>query len=129
MGRKTFESFPKGALPGRRNIVLSKSVDSFPGCETYKTVEQALESVKNVEKCFVIGGQQIYRQFFDMADKLYITRIRKSFDDADAFFPEIDIDYWRINSISDELSADEKNDHPFFFAVYERMKRAPKNII
>ena len=125
MGRKTFESLPKGALPNRVNIVLTrdeeKIFDNAISCNNMDEVLN-LRVIKNCEKCFVIGGAEIYNYFFPRADKLYVTNIRHTFEDADAFFPEIDIDDWRINSVSDEFKADEKNDYPYFFAVYERIK-------
>ncbi|MCQ2975099.1 MAG: dihydrofolate reductase [Bacteroidales bacterium] len=124
MGRKTFHSLPHGALPNRTNIVISKTIKHFEGCITCKSVEEVLElpEVKNAEKCFVIGGASIYKQFFDKASKLYVTRIRHTFENADVFFPEIDVeDTWRIVSVSEEFPADEKNEYPFFFAVYERI--------
>jgi dihydrofolate reductase len=125
MGRKTFESLPNGALPNRVNIVLTKDeekiYDDAISCNSIDEVMN-LRVIKNCEKCFVIGGAEIYKHFFDRADKLYVTSIRHTFEDADAFFPEIDIDDWRINSVSDEFKVDEKNEYPYFFAVYERIR-------
>ena len=125
MGRKTFESLPKGALPNRVNIVLTKDEEKiFNDAISCNSIEEVmgLRVIKNCEKCFVIGGAEIYKHFFDLADKLYVTSIRHTFEDADSFFPEIDIDQWRINSVSDEFEADEKNEYPYFFAVYERIR-------
>ncbi|MEE3447580.1 MAG: dihydrofolate reductase, partial [Bacteroidales bacterium] len=109
MGRKTFESLPKGALPNRVNIVLTKDEEKiFDDAISCNSIDEVmnLRVIKNCEKCFVIGGAAIYKHFFDLADKLYVTSIRHTFEDADAFFPEIDIDNWRINSVSDEFKAD-----------------------
>ena len=125
MGRKTFESLPKGALPNRVNIVLTKDEEKiFDDAISCSSIDEVLNLrvIKNCEKCFVIGGAEIYKHFFDLADKLYVTSIRHTCEDADAFFPEIDIDNWRINSVSDEFKADEKNEFPYFFAVYERIR-------
>ena len=121
MGRKTFESLPKGALPNRTNIVMSKSETRFPGCYTCTSAQEVLELTQKHEKIFVIGGRAIYEEFFPIAHKIYLTRIRHTFEDADVFFPEIDVDKWRILSVSDEYQADEKNEYPFFFSVYERI--------
>ncbi len=88
MGRKTFESFPKGPLPGRRNVVISRHGDYRPdGAEVYATPSAALEACRDAEKVFIIGGGQIYEEFIDMADKLLITDIDAIVDDADTFFP------------------------------------------
>ena len=50
MGRKTFESLPKGALPNRRNVVVSRTVAKLPGCDCYPSVEAALQSCLQVRK-------------------------------------------------------------------------------
>lgn len=91
MGRKTFESFPKGPLPGRRNIVISRRDDYRPdGAEVYASPAEALKACSGAEKVFIIGGGQIYEEFIDMADKLLITDIDAIVDDADTFFPMSD---------------------------------------
>lgn len=91
MGRKTFESFPKGPLPGRRNIVISRRSDYAPaGVEVACSVEEALAAVEGTERAYVIGGAEIYRQFMPMASQLDITEIDAAPDDADAFFPPFD---------------------------------------
>ena len=56
MGRRTFESLPKGALPNRRNIVLSRTVGCFPGCDTFSSLEDALAHCAEDEDIYVIGG-------------------------------------------------------------------------
>ena len=95
MGRKTFESLPKGALPHRRNIVLSRNKGlSFPGAERYSSLEEALAHCADDEQVYIIGGGSIYRQALPMADKLCLTLIEATPQDADVFFPEIDPDEW-----------------------------------
>jgi len=120
MGRNTFESLPKGALPNRRNIVLSRNAElKIENAEVYSTLDYALLKCINEAEVFVIGGAQIYAQALLVADKLYITRIHSSFTDADAFFPEIDRNIWRETS-RETFPADEKNQFPFSFLEYER---------
>ena len=76
MGRKTFESFPKGALPNRRNIVLSHTEGlTFPGAEVFPTLTDALTACQAEDEVFIIGGASIYRQCLPLADKLYLTHI------------------------------------------------------
>ena len=87
MGRRTFESLPHGALPNRRNIVLSHSDQVFEGCEHYTSLEEALAHCSDDEEVFIIGGQSLYRQTIGMADRLYLTEIEDEPKDADAFFP------------------------------------------
>ena len=63
MGRKTFESLPKGALPNRRNVVLSTQKDLIcPGTEVFPSLEEALSSCQPDEHVYIIGGPSVYRQ-------------------------------------------------------------------
>lgn len=98
MGRRTFESLPKGALPNRRNIVVSRDPGfSAPGVEVARTLESAIASAGN--EAFVIGGGQIYSQALPTADTLYLTVVDAVTPDADTFFPPIPLDNFRIESI------------------------------
>ena len=120
MGRKTFESLPKGALPNRRNIVISRNTQlKIKGVEVYSSLDYAfLKSINELE-VFIVGGAQIYAQALPFADKLYITRIHASFPEADVFFPKIDWSNW--NEIGREsFPADDKNPYPFTFVEYEK---------
>ena len=118
MGRNTLLSLPKWPLPNRRHIVLTdKKDDVFEGCETVFSIEEALEKVKNESEAFIIGGGMIYRQFFPLAGKLYLTLVHKSFD-ADIFFPEINYSEWNENSRED--FHDEKNDFNYSYLNLER---------
>lgn len=121
MGKRTFESLPKGALPNRRNIVLSDIPgDSFPGCETAYSFEQAIEMVKNESEVFIIGGGSVYAQALPLASKLYITEVDKSFA-ADTFFPEISQEEWILCNET-EYYTDEKSGLQFRFLEYCRKK-------
>jgi dihydrofolate reductase len=100
-------SLPKWPLPNRRHIVITdKPDDVFPGCEVVFSIDEALEKVKNEEESFVIGGGMIYRQFYPLAGKLYLTMVHQPFD-ADVYFPEIDFSEWEETSRVDFF--DEKN--------------------
>ena len=88
MGRKTFESFPNGALPNRQNLVLSHDTTlSLRGAEVFPTLKAVLATCPNNEEIFVIGGVSVYRQALPLADKLYITLFDVNPTDADTFFP------------------------------------------
>jgi dihydrofolate reductase len=94
MGRNTLLSLPKGALPNRRNIVITDNPDEkFERCEMAASIEEAVEAVKNEKEAFIIGGGMIYRQFYPLAGKLYLTLVYRDFD-ADVYFPEIDYSEW-----------------------------------
>jgi len=118
MGRNTLLSLPKWPLPNRRHIVITdKPEDSFPGCEIVFSIEEAVDKVKNEPQAFVIGGGMIYRQFYPIAGKLFLTLVHKPFD-ADVFFPEINYKEW--NEISREDFYDEKNDFNYSYLNLER---------
>ncbi len=90
MGRKTFESFPNGPLPGRRNIVLTRSDNYKPaGAEVVHSFEEAVSLCAGEEKAFVIGGGEIYRLAMPYADEIEMTLIDDVCPDADIRFPDI----------------------------------------
>jgi dihydrofolate reductase len=122
MGRKTYESLPNGSLPDRINIVVtSGDVNNFPGCIVVRSIEEALSVSKSHEKVFIIGGGELYRTTFHLADKLYLTRIHNTFNDADTFFPNIDFKDWEL--IEEERHmADDKHLYPYTFLTYYRKK-------
>ena len=92
MGRKTFESFPKGALPGRRNIVITRNpAYSAPGVEVAPSVSVAIAMCEGAEHIYIIGGGEIYRQALPLADRLELTLIDAECPDADTRFPHIDL--------------------------------------
>lgn len=96
MGENTWISLPNKPLPGRRNIVLGQG--EHEGAETAHSLEEALELVKDEEEVFVIGGGQIYKLFYPLASKLYITEIYNKPENADTFFPNYLEDFkctWR----------------------------------
>ena len=121
MGRKTFESLPKGALPNRRNIVLTRqSGASFPGTEVFPSLSDALNHCSSDEKVFIIGGAQVYSQALDLADELDITLVHDTPGQADTFFPDFEGQGdWRLISREDH-EPDDKNPFPFSFLTYHR---------
>lgn len=119
MGRKTFDSLPNGALPGRRNIVITRN-PSFcaPSVETASSLSQALEMTVDAAEAMIIGGAQIYEQALPIADKLYITEIDADRPDADTFFPTIDPDGW--NCEAQQWLTDEKSGIRYRFVCLSR---------
>ena len=117
MGRRTFESLPKGALPHRRNIVLSRTATHFEGCDVFSSLSEALASCLSESDVYIIGGESLYIEAMSHAHDLLLTEIDHTPEDADAFFPPYDS--WR--ETDRELHpADEKHPHPFSFVRYER---------
>jgi dihydrofolate reductase len=88
MGRKTFESLPKGALPGRKNIVVTRNPKfAAPGVTVAGSPEEAIRLCPDAETVFIIGGGNLYRDFLHKAELLYITLIHQTFE-ADTWFPD-----------------------------------------
>ena len=75
MGRRTFESLPKGALPNRRNVVVSHTLTELPGCDVYPSLDAALSNCSANEDVYVIGGASVYEQALPLADRLCLTEI------------------------------------------------------
>lgn len=119
MGRKTFESLPKGALPNRRNIVLTRTEQTFPGTDTYGSLEEALQHTSADENIYIIGGESLYRQAIDKADRLCITYVYDTPVKADAYFPDIDQSIWVVSSKEDH-PVDEKHKYKYSFIDYIR---------
>lgn len=119
MGRKTFESFPNGALPGRRNIVITRQGDyNAENIEVVNSLQAAIDAVKDVDNAFVIGGGEIYRQALPLCSRLYLTEIDTEIADADTFFPEIN-DEWEITEQSD-IKQDPRSGVQFRFTCLSR---------
>lgn len=120
MGRHTFESLPKGALPNRRNMVLSRQTDAaFPGAECYASLEEALSHCAKDEEIYIIGGATLYEQSFPIADRLLVTHVNDTPAEADTFFPAIDPTVWMETS-REEHPIDEKHAHSYAFVDYVR---------
>jgi dihydrofolate reductase len=122
MGSNTFRSLPKGALPNRRNIVLSRKETSFPGAETFSSLEEALANCVNEEIVYIIGGETLYRSAMPLADILCLTEIDDTPEKADAFFPEFTRSEWE--TIQDEQhEIDEKHGFRYRFVTYLKRNR------
>ncbi len=126
MGRKTLLSLPRSApLAGRRNIILTKTLDKIEETSKNATAEicadeNMLEKLLTEDEkhdAFVIGGAAIYTLLLEKADKLYITHILSDLD-ADVFFPEISEKEWKETERSETLT---ENGISFYFSVYERI--------
>lgn len=89
-GRRTVEDFPgKQPLPGRVNLVLTRSREELPGFTLCHSPEEALELCRRAENCFVIGGGSVYRQMLPFCNAAYITKVH-TVPESDTFFPNLD---------------------------------------
>ena len=130
MGRKTYESIGR-PLPKRTNIVVSRGQSAPEGTLLAASLEGAFELAESAirvqsesdgampERCFVIGGGQIYAQAMELADRLVITHVHTVIENADTFFPEIDPKQWKVDQRS-EMYTDEETGYTFEFVEYIR---------
>ena len=120
MGRRTFESLPKGALPNRRNIVLSRNgkPEDFPGCELFHSLNEALEHCNDDEDVYIIGGHSVYKEAMTIADRLCLTLVHDTPEKADTFFPDFSEGWkevWR-----EDHETDEKHSQRYSFVDFVR---------
>ena len=121
MGRKTYESIGR-PLPKRLNIIVSrKGYEAPEGVLVVDSIEKGYEVAKEqgAEKCFVIGGGQIYAQAMQIADEMVITHVHTVIEDADTYFPAIDPSIWQVAERS-ELKTDPESGYTFEFVKYIR---------
>lgn len=116
LGRKTFESFPK-PLPNRTHVIITRNKNyKAEGCIIVNSIEDALKIVPKNEDTFIIGGAEIYKQSLHLSDKIELTRVHTTCE-ADAFFPEIDAEEWKITN-EEFHPKDEKHNFDFTFLTY-----------
>ncbi len=115
MGRIVFEEIDEKPLPGRENIVLSRS-KSYDQVPVFSSIKAALQHVKDEELVFVIGGAQVYEQLLPEVDKLFVTEIHQSFE-GDTYFPEY---RHEIGSTWKEIKREQRPE--LNFVVYERIR-------
>lgn len=124
MGRKTFESLGR-QLPGRLNIVLShnkgmKLPEGVVLCDDINTAIERLQK-ENVEEGFIIGGGKVFETTMPMVDRMYITRVHTTINDADTFFPAIDHTHWKL-VWEEKHHVDDHHQYAFTFQKYERIE-------
>ena len=121
MGRKTFESFPK-PLPNRTHVIITrqKGYEVPEGCLVVPSIEAAVSVCPKEEDIFIIGGGEIYKQSFEVATKIELTRVHTEVE-ADTFFPEIDNSKWKL-IFEESHPKDEKHALDFTFLTYLKKK-------
>ncbi|MDP3766003.1 MAG: type 3 dihydrofolate reductase [Nanoarchaeota archaeon] len=117
MGRKTFESIGK-PLPNRTNIVITKNKNyKAKGCIVVHSSDEALNAAKGNKEIMIIGGEQIFKEFLPIANKMYLTFIDADFD-GDAYFPEYKKNEWK----EVQRKEHESNNYKYAFVNLERRK-------
>lgn len=118
MGRRTHESIGR-PLPGRENIIITSDQDyQAEGCTVMHSLQSALQHCEQHQEVMIMGGASLYQQCLPLADKIYLTQVDAELS-GDTWFPEWDKTQWQCISQQDH-PADENNDYPYSFMVYER---------
>lgn len=123
IGRKTFQTFG-GPLPGRQNVVISRSPFEADGITNTHSLEDAIKIASETahndgkDEVFIAGGGQIYKLGLLLADRLYITHIDAEID-GDTKFPNIDSETWNITH-EENVPAGEKDNYATRYVIYDR---------
>ncbi len=119
MGRRTYESIGR-ALPGRLNIVLSRSAEfSASGCVVARTLRDARVAAGPQPSLMVIGGAEIYRQCLPLATRIHLTLVHAKIADGDTVFAGWRGPEWLASSC-ERHEADERNEYAYSFITLER---------
>lgn len=120
MGRATFESLPKGALPGRQNIVVTRNPHfSAEGVTVAHSVAEAIAAANMPGEVIIIGGAQLYAATVDMVSTIYLTKVEAEFADADVHFPAFEPSEWE-ECDAEHHEPDERNPLPYTFVTLRR---------
>ncbi len=118
MGRKTFESLGK-PLPNRTTIIITRNKNyTQKNCIVVNSLNDAIEAAKEDPNPYILGGAEIYKQAMKIANKLDLTLVHHNFE-ADAFFPEIDLNIWQ-ETTREDFKSDETNKYNYSFITYLR---------
>ena len=119
VGRRTLADFPGGRpLPGRVNIVLSRSARDIVGAVTARSVQEALCEAARHERCLVIGGESVYRELLPHIERVYVTKLACT-PHSDSFFPNLDADpSWTVTQDGGEMTS--QSGVGYRFLTYER---------
>jgi len=120
MGRDTYDTLDR-PLPRRKHLVLtSRPHEPCPGVEFLSSLAAAIDRARELgfEECFIAGGENVYREGLEFADRIYLTRVDAE-PEGDARFPEFDETRFRCVERKPH-DADERHAHPFVFETWDR---------
>lgn len=126
MGRKTWDSLPVKPLPNRFNIVISRQEQQYePNSFTWvTTLEKCIQTMLNddIDEYFIIGGGQIYKELLPFCDRVYVTKIFKSHENVDTYFPNLDEpEEWNTWKVTEQSKTYTYNDLMYQFWTYDRI--------
>ena len=128
VGRRTLDDFPGGRpLPGRENLVLTRQNIVIEGAQVVHSPAEAVAAAARYDRCFVIGGDSVFRQMFPHLTRVYVTKIDAA-PHSDVFFPDLDADpAWRC--VSSEPRAEHDGVGYQFVRKSERIKSIEKPLL
>jgi dihydrofolate reductase len=127
MGRKTWESLPRKPLPGRPNLVVSRSLASAEGAEVFDNPWHALEAARaaalqaGVDEVCIIGGAQLYGLTLDRTDRLYLTEVELE-PNGGTVYPDLDGSEW-TEVYRERFEAGPEDDAPFTLTILDRVRQ------
>jgi len=116
MGRKTFESIGR-PLPGRRNIVLTRTVSEIEGCQVARSLPEAIAAAEGDEEIFICGGEEIFREALPLCQRVYLTIVHGSYQ-GNAYFPQLPDSFLALHR--EEFP---ESSPPTSFVVFEKVDR------
>ncbi len=126
IGRKTFESFGSKPLKGREIIVVSRSGgQAQEGVRWAGSLLGALTMAEGDQEPFIGGGESIFREAIELADRMYLTHVRAEVE-GDTFFPAFVDEEWRA-VYREPHDSDERHAFPFTFVIYDRAADRRRN--
>lgn len=130
MGRKTWDSLPHKPLPDRINIIISNSLFQFEYNQPWDIIKHLsvcmsldyainyIQTINNDNDVFIIGGEKIYKELLPFCDRVYLTRIYKSYENVDTYFPELTSDEWKLVHEGDKFPY---KDFEYQFQTFDRI--------
>ncbi len=121
MGRDTYDTLDR-PLPNRKNLVLtSRPHEPAPEVEFFPSLADAIDRARELdfEECFIAGGENVYREGLDFADRIYLTRVDAE-PEGDTVFPEFDASRFRCVERRPH-AIDERHAHAFVFETWDRI--------
>lgn len=120
MGRRTYESIGK-ALPGRKNIVVSRNRDfAAPGCTVVGSLDEAWKAAGDAAEVSIIGGTSLFAEALPLADRIHLTEVEADVP-GDTFFPEFDRGQWSEREVA-RHATDDRHAYPFRIVVLDRTR-------
>lgn len=119
MGRKTYDSIGR-PLPGRPNLVISRTTKAIEGCEVFASLDAAIRyatETLNAPEIMIMGGAQIYQAAIPLMNRLYLTHVHAEVEGDTQMAP---FDFSKATLTFEERHMqDEKNRYDYTFEIWD----------